>query len=282
MLTNRSPGPAAMTATATPVWIRTRQLARRALGRRGVAVVREVSARLSAVVHRGSEYACPLCNTGLRAFRTLDDPSMIDAECPVCGSLGRHRYLWHVLSSHGTGPAPGESLLHFAPEWPLERRLARRLGHGYVSADLRPGRAMRVLDLQSLDLPEASFDWILCSHVLEHVPDDRIALAQMRRVLRARGQLLLQVPVRDGGNTIEAPRDATPDYRRRHFGLDDHLRLFGDDLVSRIEASGFRVAVWDPRTSLTPEQRTLLAADIPDGAGRLFTSLSRLYVCEAA
>ncbi|MBS0375192.1 MAG: class I SAM-dependent methyltransferase [Proteobacteria bacterium] len=271
-----------MPSTATPAWIRTRQWARRALGRRGVAVVREVGARLNAVVHRGSGHACPLCGNGLRAFRTLDDHSMIDAECPVCGSLGRHRFLWHVLSGHGMGPAAGESLLHFAPEWPLERRLAKRLGRGYLSADLRSGRAMRVLDLQSLDLPEASFDWILCSHVLEHVPDDHAALAQMRRVLRARGRLLLQVPVRDGSGTLEAPPDASPDYRRQHFGLDDHLRLYGDDLVSRIEGSGFRVAVWDPRTSLTPEQWQLLAADIPDGAGRLFTSQSRLYVCEAA
>jgi SAM-dependent methyltransferase len=271
-----------MSSNATPVWIRTRQLARRALGRRGVAAVREVSARLNALVYRGTRHACPLCGTRLRSFRTLDDPSMIDAECPVCGSLGRHRFLWHVLSLDGPGPAPGESLLHFAPEWPVERRLARQLGRGYLSADLRPGRAMRVLDLQSLALPDASFDWVLCSHVLEHVPDDRVALAEMRRVLRWRGRLLLQVPVRDGAPTVEAPHDATPDYRRRHFGLDDHLRLFGDDLAHRIEASGFRVAVWDPRTSLTPAQWTLLAADIPEGSGRLFTSLSRLYVCEAA
>lgn len=55
-------------------------------------------------------------------------------------------------------------------------------------------------------MPEATFDGIVCSEVLEHIEDDLQALGELSRVLTAGGHLLLTVPV-----------------RRRYFARDDQV-----------------------------------------------------------
>jgi SAM-dependent methyltransferase len=62
--------------------------------------------------------------------------------------------------------------------------LARSRGHGEV----RVGR------LEELPWPDQSFDLITCLDVIEHTPDDRPALAELRRVCRPGGRLLVTVP----------------------------------------------------------------------------------------
>lgn len=59
---------------------------------------------------------------------------------------------------------------------------AARLGR---EADLRPG------DAQALDFPAGSFDTVVCTLGLCAIPDDRHAIAEMARVLRPGGCLLL-------------------------------------------------------------------------------------------
>jgi SAM-dependent methyltransferase len=46
-------------------------------------------------------------------------------------------------------------------------------------------------DAQALDLPDASFDTVVCTLSLCAIPDDRQAVAEMWRVLRPGGRLLL-------------------------------------------------------------------------------------------
>jgi ubiquinone/menaquinone biosynthesis C-methylase UbiE len=64
----------------------------------------------------------------------------------------------------------------------LAQREADRLGR---QVDLRLG------DAQALDLPDASFDTVVCTLSLCAIPDDRRAITEMRRVLRPGGRLLL-------------------------------------------------------------------------------------------
>jgi ubiquinone/menaquinone biosynthesis C-methylase UbiE len=64
----------------------------------------------------------------------------------------------------------------------LAQREADRLGR---QVDLRLG------DAQALDLPDASFDTVVCTLSLCAIPDERLAITEMRRVLRPGGRLLL-------------------------------------------------------------------------------------------
>lgn len=62
--------------------------------------------------------------------------------------------------------------------------MARRREHG----DVRVGR------LEQLPWSDEAFDLITCLDVIEHVPDDVAALAELRRVCRPGGWLLVTVP----------------------------------------------------------------------------------------
>jgi len=64
----------------------------------------------------------------------------------------------------------------------IARRRAEQLG---VSVDLRQG------DAQALEFPDAAFDTVVCTFSLCAIPDDRLALREMARVLRPHGGLLL-------------------------------------------------------------------------------------------
>jgi len=83
----------------------------------------------------------------------------------------------------------------------LARDRARQQG---IAADLRLG------DAQRLDLPDASFDTVVCTFSLCAIPDERTAVAEMIRVLRPGGLLLLadhvasaRWPVRALQRTVE-------------------------------------------------------------------------------
>jgi ubiquinone/menaquinone biosynthesis C-methylase UbiE len=50
---------------------------------------------------------------------------------------------------------------------------------------------LRLGDAQALDLPDAAFDTVLCTLSLCAIPDERRAIAEMKRVLRPGGRLVL-------------------------------------------------------------------------------------------
>ncbi len=94
----------------------------------------------------------------------------------------------------------------------------------------------------SAQLQPDSFDLILCSHVLEHVPDDRTAMKELFRVLAPGGMAILMVPIAlERATTDEDPSVIDPHERIKRFGQFDHVRLYGRDYVDRLRAAGFEV-----------------------------------------
>ena len=57
-----------------------------------------------------------------------------------------------------------------------------------------PGVETRLLDARALDLPDASFDMVFAGFVLSAIPDSGPAVAELARVLRPGGQVLLSAP----------------------------------------------------------------------------------------
>jgi SAM-dependent methyltransferase len=187
---------------------------------------------------RGDEVECPACGNTFRRFKNA--PNRPNAICWRCGAHERHRAMvlyWRRQPELFDGV---HSLLHFAPEWALG--LDRRRGLRYVSADLDVTKADRRLDIRALDLPDASFDAIVCSHVLEHVDRDRDALAELRRVVAPHGWVLLMVPQDlERATTYEDPSITDPAERERAFLQHDHVRLYGRDFAERVAETGFSV-----------------------------------------
>ena len=144
-------------------------------------------------------------------------------------------------------------MLHVAPEPVFETLLKRRLGGAYLTADLRNPRAMVKMDVTDIRYPDEHFDVIYCSHVLEHVPDDKKALWEFFRVLKNNGWAVLLVPV-DADKTFEDPSVTDPKERLRLFGNRGHVRRYGPDFADRLRDAGFKVKVTTPSDFLTSQE----------------------------
>jgi SAM-dependent methyltransferase len=188
----------------------------------------------------------------------------MDAKCPRCNSAERHR-LFKLWLDGNRERLKAAEVLHFAPEKGLSA-LIRPLARSYRTADILPGRADLVLDIERIGLPDASVDVIVCSHVLEHV-DDAKALVEQYRVLRPGGLCLIMTPVVEGWTrTYENPDLHKPHERTLHFGQHDHVRYYGADIRTRIAGAGFALQEFTAegpdivRYALLPGEKVFIAA----------------------
>lgn len=173
--------------------------------------------------------------------------------CPECRSLERHRQLWLWLDRSGALDDVSR-VAHFAPEPTLAARLRAIPDVIYRSADLEPGKADEEVDITSIPWPDECVDFILCSHVLEHVPDDRAAMRELRRILTREGLAIIEVPVL-ADHTDEDPSLVDPKERLRRFGQEDHVRIYGPDVYDRLADAGFDVTHHDLREITTVDER---------------------------
>jgi SAM-dependent methyltransferase len=212
--------------------------------------VRRVAGAVLPLLYAGDNVTCPCCDGRFRRFVRRYGA---DALCPRCLSLGRHRLLWLFLRDR-VGVATREaSVLHFAPEEALTRRLRTLPNLRYLTADLDPSIGMVTADITDIPFDAGAFDIVICSHVLEHVPDDRKAMREIFRVLRPGGAAYLMQPVSSAERTDEDLHLTDEAERRRRFGQRDHVRIYGQDFVERAGEAGFDVAVDDYSRSLDPQ-----------------------------
>jgi hypothetical protein len=195
------------------------------------------------IIFFGHERYCPVCGSWTRLFLSYGSSTRLrkGVVCPVCFSHERHRLAWvFITTSTDLGSGLPKRLLHFAPEPEIERKLKKMPWVEYLSADLFNTHVMEKMDITDIRRSKSSFDIILCSHVLEHIPEDRKAMAELFRVLEPGGWVLLQVPVL-GEVSVEDPSITDPTERERLFGQRDHVRRYGLDVTDRLTAVGFNV-----------------------------------------
>jgi len=195
--------------------------------------------------HEG-KVSCPCCGKSAEQFLPMGPPGRqrLNAKCPHCGSLERHRLLILFFKTQENLFPSGIKLLHVAPEPPLAKWITSHPTIEYLSGDISDPRAMIKLDLTNIQFDDNTFNAIVCNHVLEHVPDDRKALAEIYRVMRSGGWAILISPINPNlQQTREDPSVTDPAERERLFGQHDHVRWYGKDYADRLKEPGFDVQV---------------------------------------
>jgi len=157
----------------------------------------------------------------------------------VAGLAGLHVY---ELSAQGA-----------LVEW--LRRHAGRVTCSEWFDGARPGQmvgGVQCQDVQRLTFAQGSFDVCTSTEVFEHVADDGLGFAELRRVLRPGGRLVFSVPVSGAAATVERARllpggaiehILPPEYhgdRIRGRGRVLAFRTYGLDVLDRVAAQGFR------------------------------------------
>jgi ubiquinone/menaquinone biosynthesis C-methylase UbiE len=98
-------------------------------------------------------------------------------------------------------------------------------------------------NITAINQKEETFDIIICYHILEHVIDDQKALCELYRVLKQDGKAYIQTPFKEG-NIYEDYTLVSPEERLKHFGQEDHVRIYSiNELKARLENVGFKIKI---------------------------------------
>ena len=191
----------------------------------------------------GDNRFCPVCKRSFSKFLPTRLHVVNDAVCPQCESLWRHRLVWLFfekktdLFDYNTN----KKILHFAPEYCFKKKLKKIFRMSYITADLYDPFVDVKVDITNIPFDSDYFNVLCCSHVLEHVEDDRKAINELYRVLAPGGWALIIVPI-EAGDTYEDFTIRDPEGRLKAFGQGDHVRICGQDYVDRIKEAGFIVS----------------------------------------
>lgn len=218
---------------------------------------------------RYKEFWCPVCNNEVTGFLpfvgfekyqkyqykhsifALETFNFLHYWCPKCKANDRDRlyalYLNKVFADLDKNKK--YNFIEFAPE---TKSLAKFIkGHSFLnyrSADLYLEGVDDKVDIQDMNIYADEYaDFFICSHILEHVDDDKKAMREFYRILKPSGWGVLMVPIQLNIDVIdEDPAIVDPGERWKHFGQDHHVRVYSKQgFVGRLKEAGFKVTELD-------------------------------------
>ena len=165
---------------------------------------------------------CPCCNWTGSAFITTCNSKRVNynSNCPSCDSRSRHRGLSILLDKYLKNK--NLNMLFFAPEKIILKILDDSLENiniittDFYSIDVDFPKE----DIQNLSFVSQSFDYILCNHVIEHVPNDDLAFKELSRILRKNGKAFITIPGDYHLNDTVEFKQTDSNGHFRHYGLD--------------------------------------------------------------
>ena len=215
-------------------------------------------------IYKNNTTFCPVCNIYGMPFYPLPDLYRENAEkygykyfgcgemtsletysCSSCGASDRERLyaVWLDREINKGRIGKNAHFIHFAPEYALSQKIISSGYFNYQTADAMMKGVDHIINLMNLPFEDNSFDFFICSHVLEHVENDDLAISELFRITKKGGCGILMAPIIVGlEKTIEDPKIVTEEERWRYFGQNDHVRLYAhDNYVNKVKKHGFQL-----------------------------------------
>jgi len=202
---------------------------------------------------RGDTYTDPIDGNSYRKFLPYGYERVREnVLAPGTLSLERHRLFWLYLTNETEFFNKQLRVLHFAPEQAFLKRFKKQKNLQYTTTDLNSPIADVKADICNLPFENNCFDFIICNHVLEHIPNDTKAMKELYRILAPGGSAILQVPY-DRSRKITFTDDTIIDPKERAaiFGQYDHVRVYGMDYFDKLRSVGFTVEAVDYTATLS-------------------------------
>lgn len=191
---------------------------------------------LNTIILRGSKVICEICGWNGKKFP--------NNRCPKCSSLPRTRLIPFSINHFGISKKE-ISLLHVALNPAEYKYITTNIDFiKYDRLNIKKKKYINLVqDLTKTNIQDNEYDFILIWHVLEHIPNDLVAISEMHRMLKPHGKLLVSVPIHPSENpkTYEDTAIERRDFERIH-GHVDHCRSCGLDYYERFEEVGFKTS----------------------------------------
>jgi SAM-dependent methyltransferase len=215
--------------------------------------------------YQGDKYVCPVCNTGLKYFNSIDfgylknlednayvypiflleTSNLSEFSCPKCRSTDRDRlYALYFEKKLGRSGNANYDIVDFAPQPGLRHFLKNFPGLRYRCADLYLEGVDDVVDIKDMKAyADNSKDIFVCSHVLEHIDDDKKAMSELYRILKPGGWGIAMVPIMLGiEETLEEDHIQSDSDRWKYYMQNDHVRMYSKKgFINNLKGAGFKV-----------------------------------------
>lgn len=218
------------------------------------------------IFFRQKNFRCNVCRNRVHRFNRLPDHflekldeygfihpffasetmNFLHYSCPICFSSDRDRlYTLYLEKFFENVRKEAEfRFLDIAPAPNLSRWIKKHKWINYRTVDLLMDNVDDNADITNMNIySDEKFDFILCSHVLEHIEDDKKAISEIYRILKPKGTAIVMVPILlTLENDFENPEYKTESERWKYYGQNDHVRMYSKNgFVQKLKGQGFTV-----------------------------------------
>lgn len=155
--------------------------------------------------------------------RKGETPESAGYVCPVCGANGRDRLIISFLQKEGLVQSPDHTrLLQIAPSAPITKWISSYCPHiTFEQTDLFINGAYYESDVKNIGtIADGTYDLIICSRILDTVPNDANTLRELKRILKPNGAILFRAPVNFHVNTVKEEQLSMHSPGKEYLGED--------------------------------------------------------------
>ena len=232
-----------------------------------IDVIMEVRKKINRHRYQGTRYECNICNSKLKRMlyggniptdisrKIIGLDKRRNYKCPVCFSLDKERLIYYYIIQFTDIFQKENAVLQLNAGNELKKKFKNNKKIDYYSVTTFKNQNEPFFDITNIKFKDNTFDYIICNDFLEYIEDEKKALHELTRILKANGQIILSVPICiTNFKTFEDENITSKVDRKKYFGHENYVRLYGKDLTTRLKKYNLQVQKF---TLKTPQNREI-------------------------